>query len=80
MKNKLYIFLIVLLTSCTKTNLGHECRWKLCPYKGITKDMWDQKVYDYVGERGTDAYLIDILHLKYPKDEYDELEDKLFKN
>ena len=77
------LLLVVVLTSCGKSIInpayGHLCRWKLCPYKGITKDMWDQKVYEYVGERHTDAYHIDILHLKYPKDDYDELEDKLFK-
>lgn len=89
MKKKLYrnivlslivLILVIIFTSCTKTNFGHECRWNKCPYKGITKDIWDQKVYEYVGERGINAYNVDILHLTHPMDDYDELENKLFKN
>jgi hypothetical protein len=35
-------------------------------------------VTDYVGETGTDAYCIDLLHLQYPTLEYEALEDLLF--
>lgn len=76
------LILVIIFTSCNKTIVnpvyGHTCKWN-CPYKGINKHMWNNKVYEVVGERDTDAYLIDILHLKYPQDDYDELEYKLFK-
>lgn len=78
----IFLILVIIFTSCDKGYInpayGHICRWDNCPYKGITKNMWDEKVYEQVGERDTDAYHIDILHLKYPQDDYDELESKLF--
>jgi len=60
----------------------HNCKWKHCPYKGITKDQWKQSVINYVGieNEGTDSYYIDMLHLEFPELEYDELEEKLFLN
>lgn len=83
MYSLIFLILVIIFTSCDKGYInpayGHTCRWDNCPYKNVTKDEWDTKVYEQVGERGTDAYHIDILHLKYPKDDYDELEDKLFK-
>lgn len=59
---------------------GHACRWNLCPYKGVRKPEWERAVTRYVGEdaAGTDAWCIDVLHLEYPKDEYDDLEARLF--
>jgi hypothetical protein len=58
---------------------GHECRWPKCPYRGVKPSGYEKAVEKYVGEVGTDGYCIDLLHLQYPNDEYEELEDKLFK-
>lgn len=85
MKSLTTIFLcltaIALILFCL-TEDKHECKWKSCPYKGITPDKWKQSVIKYIGEgsEGTDGYLIDMLHLQYPLDEYEQLEDKLFQN
>lgn len=59
---------------------GHTCKWDKCPYKGIHVRDWDKAVTGYVGEdsRMTDAWCIDMLHLEFPKDEYDKLEERLF--
>jgi hypothetical protein len=59
---------------------GHECKWPLCPYKEVVKKDWDSAVTKYTGERGTDAWCIDMLHLEFPNDEYEQLEEKLFKH
>lgn len=72
---KKYI-LFIFLFSCTKMDIGHTCKWWSCPYKGITLQQYPQKAED---DQGTDAYILDSLHIVYPKDEYEELEDKLFK-
>ena len=83
MKSLTLIFLcltaIALILFCL-TEDKHNCKWKHCPYKGITKDKWKQSVINYVGDEseGTDGYYIDMLHLEFPQDEYEELENKLF--
>jgi len=82
MKSLTTIFLcitaIALILFCF-TEDTHTCKWKHCPYKGITPDKWKQSVINYVGieNEGTDGYYIDMLHLEFPGDEYDELENKL---
>lgn len=76
------IFFIIIFMSCSKDNrpiYGHKCKWTDCPYKGIVRHMWHNAVLKEAGEEGSDIYCIDILHLQYPEDNYDELEDKLFK-
>jgi len=83
MKSLTTIFLcltaIALILFCF-TEDKHTCKWKHCPYKGITPDKWKQSVINYVGieNEGTDSYYIDMLHLEFPELEYDELENKLF--
>jgi len=57
----------------------HLCKWPLCPYKGIKPKMYVKSVIEYTGEYNTVGYLLDILHLYYPFDEYEELEAKLSK-
>ena len=82
MKSLTTIFLcltaIALILFCL-TEDKHNCKWKHCPYKGITKDQWKQSVIKYHNE-GTDSFDIDMLHLEFPQDEYEQLEDKLFLN
>lgn len=56
---------------------GHKCRWALCPYKGVKPSHYKEAV-KALYEEGTDIYRIDLLHLQYPNDEYDQLEEKLF--
>lgn len=76
------IFIIAALCSCKKqdTNQGHQCRWNLCPYKGVTPDKNGKAVRQYTGTDGGDSYSIDILHLEYPQANYDELEQMLFED
>lgn len=76
-----FIILIAALCSCEKvTNDNqHSCKWELCPYEGITKAEYNQAVIDYSEcEEGSDCFNIDILHLKYPSAEYDQLDSMLF--
>ena len=77
----LCITAIALVLFCL-TEDKHKCKWKSCPYKGITPDKWKQSVIKYIGSEseGTDGYCIDMLHLEYPEMEYDELENKLFQH
>jgi hypothetical protein len=58
-------------------NNKHACRWKLCPYKGITQAQADIAVSEYVGEACTDAYHIDMLHIQYPTLDADQLDSLL---
>lgn len=55
----------------------HTCKWKPCPYKGITSDQFGKSVAAYVGNSESDAYSLDMLHLYSPKAEYEELETML---
>ena len=55
----------------------HQCRWPLCPYKGIDTAKAAQSVANYVGETGVDAYYIDLYHIKYPNYEYEQLDSLL---
>jgi hypothetical protein len=56
---------------------GHTCRWALCPYKGVTRAQAHDAVSNYVGETLTDAYKIDMLHIKYPTLDADQLDSLL---
>lgn len=58
----------------------HTCKWELCPYKGLKcgAEEWSRAVQEYTEcEPGTDAHCIDMLHLEYPEDGYETLEEKL---
>lgn len=72
------ILIAVLAASCGKSGNQHTCRWDLCPYKGATANNASHVVSVYVGEIGTDAYCIDMLHIQYPNEEYEQLEDRLW--
>jgi hypothetical protein len=73
---------ILCFASCKKISTKeielHKCRWTLCPYKNITPYQYKECVIEYTGEEGTDSYCIDMLHLMFPKDEYEQLEERLF--
>lgn len=55
----------------------HSCRWDKCPYKGVTPNTASKAVVSYTGELMTYAYFIDMLHLQYPTEEYEQLEERL---
>ena len=88
---KLITFITVMLLACAADNLSpvppvplakHACKYDLCPFKGVGNHPgeWSKAVTDYTGcEDGTDCYYIEILHLEYPDENYDQLEDRLFK-
>jgi hypothetical protein len=72
------VILVLLLFGCSKVpQSGHECRWTTCPYKGVQPSEYVHAVLKYVGNDDSFDYQLDILHLKYPKAEYDELEEKM---
>jgi hypothetical protein len=71
----LLVFLICIIIYDRKD--AHTCKWRLCPYKGIYHNQWSERVTEYVGDIGTDAWHLDMLHLQYPKKEYEELEQLL---
>jgi hypothetical protein len=57
----------------------HECKWALCPYKGIYPNQWREAVINFKDqEEGTDAFHLDMLHLEFPHADYEELNDLLF--
>lgn len=57
----------------------HECGYDLCPYKGLREYQWSDSVASYTQcDKFTDAWCIDMLHLKYPDEDYEQLEDRLF--
>jgi hypothetical protein len=79
---KIITFITVLMLACLGDNFSpippkvlstHECRWSLCPYKGVANqpEAWKDAVetYTHYGE-GTDAYYIDMLHLEYPTEDW----------
>lgn len=89
---KLFVISLLLFSSCKDNSNAneaqvknafeqmrnvHQCRWPLCPYKGITNDKAAKAVANYVGDSGIDAYYIDILHIQYPTYEYDQLDSLL---
>jgi len=87
MKKETYQLIIIVLAAilmcfagCKNENDPHTCKWKLCPYKGITEPQYRQSVTNYVGEEGSDAFYIDLLHLENPEADYDTLEAMLFEN
>lgn len=71
------LIIILLLVGCSKNEkeLPHSCRWALCPYKGITIQEYPKYA---IADEGTDGYYLDLLHMQFPQDEYEELESKLF--
>lgn len=71
-----FIFLSISLQSLKQ----HNCQWENCPYKGAKQSEWHNAVVEYSGEDGTDAYCVDMLHLKYPKYLYEVLDWILFTN
>lgn len=72
---------IILIASCSSRERHHACVWDTCPYKGRIPTNYKQAVMQYTScEEGTDCYYIDMLHLEFPTEEYDKLEDRLFKN
>ena len=70
------LFFLALLVSCKKEP-GHVCKWDHCPYKGITYRVYPAHA-EY--EQGTDAYCIDALHILYPNDDYEILEQRLIES
>lgn len=72
------VLMAIVMFSCS--NKGHACKWSTCPYKGVAADLAHRSVVAYTGEAYTDAYCLDILHLQYPTEDYDQLEERLFKN
>lgn len=77
----LIAFIIICFASCTKYNTGHECPFKLCPYKGYRTfpgviNTGENKVD--AEQEGSDTWAIDRLHFEYPNASYDELESILF--
>jgi hypothetical protein len=72
--NPLFIISIV-LSLCAPAK--HVCRWDLCPYKGITMQQASNAVMEYTGEACTEAYIIDMLHIKYPTLDTDQLDSLL---
>lgn len=69
---------LIALISCNKS-IGHTCKWELCPYKGVTYNNAIPSVIAYVGESGTDAYCLALLHIQYPTYQYEQLEELLIK-
>lgn len=58
---------------------GHICKWENCPYLGIPPGLFEQAVKKYSGcEEGSDCYYIDVLHLEFPAEDYDQLQTRLF--
>lgn len=79
--NTLALLMIIGLLAFKATTApatGHKCKWDLCPYKGIQEAQYRTAVTNYVGEKLTDAWCIDMLHLEFPDAEYEELENRLF--
>jgi hypothetical protein len=73
------IILLIMVLSCSKPILRHECRFDMCPYKGIRSVEFSHAVKVYTGSNVfDDSYKIDMLHLEYPSLEYDSLILKLF--
>ncbi len=69
-----FILLILLkVLSCSKPDTGHSCRWKLCPYKGMTEYKHEH------ADCTNDCIKLDSLHLINPSYEYDQLDSLLTK-
>lgn len=74
-------FIVSCVTSCYKhTFEGHKCKWSLCPYKGVIKESYTRKVLQQVGSDDCEEYWLDILHLEYPTEEYEQLEERFNDN
>lgn len=69
----MHYILFILMFLGSYANSGHQCRWPLCPYKGVAIANSSMAVADYVGDNCTDAYTIDMLHMQYPALDADQL-------
>jgi len=68
----------ILLVLCF-FNLGHRCKWELCPYKGIKKSEWRPAVDKfYKCQEGKDPRAIDFLHLLRPRWSKERVYNALF--
>lgn len=72
------VILLWLFSIGYKDQPGHECKWPLCPYKGVKPSGYEKAVIAYGVVEGSDSYCIDLLHLEYPTLEYEALEELLF--
>jgi hypothetical protein len=72
--NPLFVISII-MSLCAPAK--HTCRWELCPYKEITIKQAPESVAQYVGVACTEAYIIDMLHIKYPALDADQLDSLL---
>ena len=69
-----YLFLLLLL-SCNKVEeIGHQCKWKMCPYKGVINNNSNSAIIKYTENGGTALDVsLDSLHILQPTWEYDQL-------
>lgn len=71
------------VTSCQKPapNLGHQCPYSKCPYKGLKEFtgviITGETVVDHTQD-STDTYCIDRVHFDHPTWTYDQCEELLF--
>lgn len=76
----LIVALIWLKLSPNPEPRKHRCPWEKCPYKGVLPSQRAAAVREYTGSpEGSDAWCIDMLHLDHPQDDYETLENRLFK-
>jgi len=67
-----------IMTRVVKADKPHKCRWALCPYKGVTLANYKQAISDYTGQsEGTEAHIIDCLHILHPTADYDQLAEMM---
>lgn len=55
----------------------HSCKWEECPYIGITANDYQLRAEC---ENGSDCYYFDSLHLEYPGESYDQLENRMLES
>jgi len=76
-----FMFIVIFCISATKAASRHQphtCKWRECPYKGVCKAGADSSVTRYTGQRYTDGWCIDMLHIEYPDLNNDQLDSILF--
>lgn len=79
---KIFLSVALLATiGCSKVTTGHECPYKMCPYKGMPEYsvLSEDFLFKCECEEGSDCYYLDIIHFKNPNWTYDQCEDYLFK-
>ncbi len=67
------------LLSCNKVDVGHSCKYRLCPYKNVSPERYEDKVLEYHGTDDCISYWLDLYHLQYPTYEDYQLEELLNK-